>query len=129
MRNTTNTKRTASRQIAFKKVSTKFLRTEETSRIQQETQQCRFITRNNFFFQMLPCRYDALENKNIASTRLVTIDIKQFSISFSFDKKKDTVNLRVMLYTRTSQNSLYKVRAFYLFIISCRQCCSQTTGH
>ena len=40
---------------------------------------------------MLPRRYDALENKNIASTQLITIDIKQFSLSFSFDKKKDTV--------------------------------------
>ena len=74
---------------------------------------------------MLPCRYDALENENIASTRLDTIDIKQCSLSFSFGKKKDTVTF----VSRTSQNSLYKVRTFYLFIISCRQCCSQTTVH
>ena len=43
------------------------------------------------FYVMLPCRYDALENKNIASTRLVTINIKKIYLSFSFDKKKDTV--------------------------------------
>lgn len=62
---------------------------EQETLLEQEIQ-WRFITQREWFFQMPPWRYDALENKNNISTRLVTIDITQFCVSFSIYKKKDT---------------------------------------